>query len=91
MKYGLMKKAVCLVLMLVLLCGSAWAQSVEAPVGAPANAIAEAPAESALLRVLLRSLGNQSALDITLPALKARLHRARRKLAKELGEEVELG
>lgn len=32
-----------------------------------------------------------SALDITLPALKARLHRARRKLAKELGEEVELG
>ena len=54
MKYGLMKKAVCLVLMLVLLCGSAWAEE------------AQESAESALLRVLLRSLGNQTALDITL-------------------------
>jgi len=54
MKYGLMKKAVCLVLMLVLLCGSAWAEE------------AQGSAESALLRVLLRSLGNQTALDITL-------------------------
>lgn len=31
-----------------------------------------------------------AALDITVPALKARLHRARRRLAKELREEVEL-
>ncbi len=54
MKYGLMKKAVCLVMMLVLLCGSAWAES------------AQGTAESALLRVLLRSLGNPAALDITL-------------------------
>jgi len=53
MKYGPIRKALCVLLMLWLLCGTAWAQGVPA-------------AENGELRVLLRSLGSVTSLDIVL-------------------------
>ena len=61
-----------------------------------ANAIASLP-EQLRLPILLKYMEGYSekeaaaALDITVPALKARLFKARRQLEKELKEEVELG
>lgn len=59
------------------------------------NAIAGLP-ENLRLPLLLKYMEGYSekeaaaALDITVPAFKARLHKARRQLARELREEVEL-
>ena len=61
-----------------------------------ADAIAALP-EHLRLPVLLKYMEGYSekeaaaVLDITVPTLKARLYKARRQLAKELKEEVELG
>lgn len=60
------------------------------------NAVAALP-ENLRLPILLKYMEGYSekevaqALDITVPTLKARLHKARRQLERELREEVELG